>query len=103
MAGARHPDERPVRERNTHGLALTSVTVTDRNEAAVDAGGRDPVAAVCARAVAEGKWRDHEIALRNVAHLGADGVDHADEFVADRPRREWSLSPVEPQIGTTDT
>jgi hypothetical protein len=97
VPGAGHGDQRAVGERDAHRLALPAVAV-GREEPARRARTRDPVAAVRARAVAERERRDHEIALRNVAHLRADVLDHADELVPDRPRRERRLTAVVPQV-----
>ena len=63
VPGARDRDERAVGERDAHRLALAAVAV-GRVEAAGDAGRRDAVPAVRARAVAERERRDHEVARR---------------------------------------
>jgi hypothetical protein len=94
MAGAWNAHQRPVRQRNTHGLALTSVAIAGWNEATIDAGRGDPIAAVGAGAVAEGKRRNHEVALGDVSHLRANGLDYANEFVADRTWLERGLPSV---------
>jgi len=100
MAGAWNAHQRPVRQRNTHGLALTSVAIAGWNNATIDASRGDPIAAVGAGAVAEGKRRNHEVALGDVSHLRANGLDYANEFVADRTRFERGLPSVNPEVRT---
>ena len=69
-----------------------------REEAAVHAGGGDPVLAVGAGAVAERERRDHQVALGERGHLGTDVLDDADELVADRAGLEWRVAAVVPEI-----
>ena len=101
VPGAGDRDERAVGERDADRLALAAVAV-GRVEAAGDAGGRDAVPAVRARAVAEGERRDDEVALADVRDVGADVLDDADELVADRPGLERRVAAVVPEVRAAD-
>ena len=58
----RQRDERAVGQRDAHRLALAAVDAVAAPEAAVDAGGVQPLVAEVAGAVGEGERRDDEVA-----------------------------------------
>ena len=78
----RQHDERPVRLRDAHRLALSAVDAVAAVPAAVEAGALQPLPAEHAGAVGPDERRDDEVAGLDCAHLGADGLDDADELVA---------------------
>ena len=101
MTRARHAHERPVGERHAHGLSLAAVSVRGE-ETPGDAGARDATTAARAGSVAVGERGDYEVALLDMAHLGADVLDHAGELVSDRPRVERRVAPVVPEVRAAD-
>lgn len=76
-------DQRPLRERDPHSLALTAVHAPGAEEAAVPTGRVQPGAAVFARVVRVGERRHHDLAGRQSGHFGAEFLDHAEELVPD--------------------
>ena len=78
----RQDDERAVRLRDAHRLALAAVELGPAPAAAVEARGVQPLPAEDAGAVGPGERRDDEVAGLDGADLGADVLDDADELVA---------------------
>jgi hypothetical protein len=57
---------------------------------------------VRARLVAERERGDHELALSDVADVGAHGLDDPDELMADRAGLERRVAAVVPQVRAAD-
>ena len=77
----REDDERPVRLRDAHRLALPAVDAVAAVPAAVEARGVQPLPAEDAGAVRPHERRDDEVAGLHRADVGADVLDDADELV----------------------
>ena len=61
-----------------------------------------PCEAVGARAVAVGERGDHQVALLDRPHVGADVFDDAHELMADRAGLEGRVAAVVPEVGSAD-
>ena len=79
----RQHKERSVSLRDAQGFGLCSTGLAARaEEAAVDARGLQSLIAEHASAVGVGKRHHDHVAALDGAHVGADGLDHADRLVA---------------------
>jgi hypothetical protein len=99
--GAEHvafPNQSEVGKVCSTGLASRA------EEAAVNARGLQPLIAEHARAVGVGKRHHDHVAALDGAHVGADGLDHADRLVAHAAARLGGLELiVRPKIAPTNT
>jgi transcriptional regulator with XRE-family HTH domain len=96
QAGDAH--ERAAGERDADRLSLAAVDLAVAERTAGDAGDGRPVLAVRAGAVAVDERSDHEIALGDAVHVGADVLDDADQLVADGPGGVGRLAAVVPEV-----
>jgi hypothetical protein len=99
----RQDDERSVRLRDTHRLALAAVDSVLTVPASVQARGVQPLAAEHAGAIRPQERRDDKVAGLHGAYFGADVLDDADELVAHAAASLARLHRlVRPQIAAAD-
>src|SRR5712691_421104 len=72
-------DQRSVRQRDADRLALAAIERGAAPPSAVQARGLQTLLAEFAGAVGPGERRDDQVALLHRLHVGADGLDNADE------------------------
>jgi hypothetical protein len=95
--------ERAVREGDAKRLGLRSVEAgAIAEEAAMDAGGRQPFLAEHAGAVRISEGHDHDLATLDPLDVAADVLDDADRFVAHALPLDVRAPVVGPQIAAAD-
>jgi hypothetical protein len=103
VSADRQHDERSVRLRDAYGLALTAIDVIEAVPASVETFALQPLPAEDACSIGPQKRRHDHVARLDRVDVGADVLDHPDEFVAHALARFGRFHRlVRPQVAPAD-